>query len=887
VTAAQRLARATLAVRAGGAAQELAVHIDQVLVQRQAGMPVEGDPVEIRLEGPLRELHTRRLPDEFTLVTIGQVIRRSGGVGRRRISAEERRRLQLSVQVSVDRFPTLQGQIARAVEPDADGFFRQETHILLHPGQPPSRYLDYTVDVRTRSRPEQVVATTRMRLELVTVQGFLELVDQAEKLRPAGQSPLEFVASVRRLYQNLDLFRWMIQRHKHVAPFGGSSQEVRDISGRFCAFEQAFHGSTLIDLGHVLVGIEVMPRQDPRPIVNVPRVDLALTWSGDLGSVIGNYVLTKYFPPPPVDRGPDPPHPGCTAAERRKQPDRSRTNWTLGQFISAFAGEADLLGDLDGVNIGADYDAALPLARNLLDYFDYRYSRRYSLFIANTKDDSGNVALPLQQGVTPPTFTVEAADFVAREIAKFAFASLVPQVLRASPTVQAVLAAGSPEVRQVTQYFLDFLQRGLAAELGPYSGTGVKITRPDGSVLTGAEVRFVRPNPRHSDVARISDAQGRAGVPEPDFGPWQVTAREWELLPAAAAGTAVAPVAVPAAVDKRALPDPGAHITIQPGTTVDVVARRALFLTCPMCAVTFRTVEPMPGGTRPACPHDGFDLASLHDTVTADRASFTAPLAGQNPAATPTTLRSRGTMPLATAHGQVSVYWDESRFLAPHDSDYVLWRDTPAGGATVHIVGRRTWNALPPMTPTRPWEFHQASLNASPAYRNISVPLSENRPLAGVFWWMTVHHTTDKGLGSAATPIAVQEKHQTQERNTDVGYHFIIDIDGTIYEGRPLGLEGQHTDKFNAGNIGIVLAGDFESRITLNRFFSPDEPTPSQLAALVDLVQVLAARFKIRSVWTHQERKLQSETGSTACPGTELIPFVRDVLRPAFPGPPE
>jgi len=200
------------------------------------------------------------------------------------------------------------------------------------------------------------------------------------------------------------------------------------------------------------------------------------------------------------------------------------------------------------------------------------------------------------------------------------------------------------------------------------------------------------------------------------------------------------------------------------------------------------------------------------------------------------------------------------------------------------VIGRTTWGAAAPVS-GRSWDFHEASTGASPPYATSGVPSSEHRRLATVFRWMTVHHTTDTGAAAFSTAVDVQAKHTGPPQNfTDVGYHYVIDTNGAVYEGRPLGIEGQHVELFNAANLGIAVAGDFESRLA--NMFSPDTPTPAQLSALDDLVDVLAARFGISSVWTHLERKLQSGAGATECPGAELIPHVITVLRPAFPGPP-
>ena len=81
-----------------------------------------------------------------------------------------------------------------------------------------------------------------------------------------------------------------------------------------------------------------------------------------------------------------------------------------------------------------------------------------------------------------------------------------------------------------------------------------------------------------------------------------------------------------------------------------------------------------------------------------------------------------------------------------------------------------------------------------------------------------IYHTTIHHEGDDATKDvrAVQEA----EMNSgfyDIGYHFVIGSDGTIYEGRDIGARGNHAYP-NTGNIGILWLGDF------NPGYDPSDP---------------------------------------------------------------
>jgi len=95
----------------------------------------------------------------------------------------------------------------------------------------------------------------------------------------------------------------------------------------------------------------------------------------------------------------------------------------------------------------------------------------------------------------------------------------------------------------------------------------------------------------------------------------------------------------------------------------------------------------------------------------------------------------------------------------------------------------------------------------------------------GPYTRITFHDT-----GSDDTPQSVDELHTNNEsylhhlgrevknafhaeryHNGDIGYHFLIGADGTIYEGRPLTYEGAHVWGHNPANIGVAFLGDYSS----------------------------------------------------------------------------
>ena len=81
-----------------------------------------------------------------------------------------------------------------------------------------------------------------------------------------------------------------------------------------------------------------------------------------------------------------------------------------------------------------------------------------------------------------------------------------------------------------------------------------------------------------------------------------------------------------------------------------------------------------------------------------------------------------------------------------------------------------------------------------------------------------------------------------------VGYHYVIRLDGTIEQGRPLEMIGAHYTGRNAHSIGICYIGGFD------RSGKPkDTRTQVQKDVLWSLVKSLQKRFPRAIVHSHRE----------------------------------
>ena len=92
------------------------------------------------------------------------------------------------------------------------------------------------------------------------------------------------------------------------------------------------------------------------------------------------------------------------------------------------------------------------------------------------------------------------------------------------------------------------------------------------------------------------------------------------------------------------------------------------------------------------------------------------------------------------------------------------------------------------------------------------------------------------------------DRWQRQRGFKIVGYHYVIRLDGTIEQGRPLEMIGAHCTGHNAHSIGICYIGG------LDRSGKPkDTRTQVQKDVLWSLVKSQQKRFPSATVHGHRE----------------------------------
>lgn len=117
-----------------------------------------------------------------------------------------------------------------------------------------------------------------------------------------------------------------------------------------------------------------------------------------------------------------------------------------------------------------------------------------------------------------------------------------------------------------------------------------------------------------------------------------------------------------------------------------------------------------------------------------------------------------------------------------------------------------------------------------------------------------VIHCTASRAGQDLRAADIDKMHQ--ERGfAMIGYNFVVDLDGTVEDGRPLTRDGAHCNtaglsgkSYNKHSIGIVFVGGLDENGE-----PADTRTPEQKQALADLVYRLINEYPIVEVIGHRD----------------------------------
>lgn len=171
------------------------------------------------------------------------------------------------------------------------------------------------------------------------------------------------------------------------------------------------------------------------------------------------------------------------------------------------------------------------------------------------------------------------------------------------------------------------------------------------------------------------------------------------------------------------------------------------------------------------------------------------------------------------------------------------------------IVSRAAWGAADPVAPFIPQQPRQ----------------------------LTLHHEGVLFDGTVPAPQYLRQVQHWSMHNRqwpDIPYHFIIDLEGTIYEGRPPMAQGDsNTDYDLRGHVHIALLGKYDA--------GEQEPNPAQIAATMAVMAWLADQYALTPDTIHGHRDfiplnmhgehIDPRTGTRiTCPGDNLYRYLEN-----------
>tara|TARA_R110001592_G_scaffold114587_1_gene314540 strand:+ start:1081 stop:1503 length:423 start_codon:yes stop_codon:yes gene_type:complete len=102
---------------------------------------------------------------------------------------------------------------------------------------------------------------------------------------------------------------------------------------------------------------------------------------------------------------------------------------------------------------------------------------------------------------------------------------------------------------------------------------------------------------------------------------------------------------------------------------------------------------------------------------------------------------------------------------------------------------------------------------------------------------------------------------------SDIGYHYVIDINGNLQEGRPLTRAGAHVRGYNKGSIGIAYVGGVDANLK-----PKDTRTEDQKGRLKAVILDLMDEYPEATLHGH------NEFANKACPSFDVQKEYKDII---------
>lgn len=127
-------------------------------------------------------------------------------------------------------------------------------------------------------------------------------------------------------------------------------------------------------------------------------------------------------------------------------------------------------------------------------------------------------------------------------------------------------------------------------------------------------------------------------------------------------------------------------------------------------------------------------------------------------------------------------------------------------------------------------------------------------------------HCSDTPEGRDDKAADIRRWHKARGFN-DIGYHYVVDVDGTIEPGRDVSVAGAHCTGKNANSIGICYIGGADAETRKPK----DTRTDAQKASLLLLLKYLRSKYPDAKIYGHRD------FAAKACPSFDAKTEYKDI----------
>lgn len=107
-------------------------------------------------------------------------------------------------------------------------------------------------------------------------------------------------------------------------------------------------------------------------------------------------------------------------------------------------------------------------------------------------------------------------------------------------------------------------------------------------------------------------------------------------------------------------------------------------------------------------------------------------------------------------------------------------------------------------------------------------------------------HCTATPEGKAFTNADIKRWH-LERGFSDIGYHYVVYLDGSVHPGRPESVAGAHCTNHNSISIGVCYVGGVAS----DGRTAKDTRTPAQKEGLLKILRELKGRYPNARIYPH------------------------------------